>query len=143
MTWCWEGKSFCKLTTWLSSLAVILSVVSCSATVKPITAGITELSACKGWDGSGKPIGIYDVFQPDEDRIYACGYLMTNQPITFQVHWYYEDELVFTQVGEYGEGYFYSFIEPKGENFPIGRYRIEVVIGKMVIRSTEFRVEKP
>ena len=141
MTCFLEGRLFSRLLRILC-LTVALFVVSCSLAIKPLAVGITELSACKGWSDAGKPVGVSNVFQPEVDRIYACGYLMTNQPISFQLLWYYEDELVLRQTGRYGEGYFYSYMDSTEESFPVGNYRIEAVVGKMVVQSTEFRVEE-
>lgn len=126
----------------LLGLIVVVLITGCSVTAKPIAIGVTELSACRGLDDNARPVGISKSFSADEKRIFACARLQTNVPITLKTHWYYEGKLVFTQVGQdLGEGYFYSFIEPVGESFPVGAYRIEIVIGNTIVRSTEFRVE--
>ncbi|MEW5959068.1 MAG: hypothetical protein AB1801_15155 [Chloroflexota bacterium] len=131
----------------LLGLITILLVVSCSfvnVEVEPIGATVKELSVCKGADEIGKPVGVSKVFSPEEERIFACGYLETLQPIDIDIQWYYKNELVFRQTGKDIKGYFYYFIRPeKIDAFPEGAYRIDVLIGGVVAESTEFRVEQP
>jgi hypothetical protein len=124
-------------------LAVIWVGFGCSlnfkTNVKPIAATVTELSACRK---DGKPA---EVFSPDEEHIFVCGHIETLQPVDINLYWYYEDELVFQQDGEDVDGDFHSFLTPgeKMEAFPTGAYRIDVLIGGVVTRSTKFRVEEP
>jgi hypothetical protein len=110
--------------------------------IEPIAATVTELSTCTGVDENGAPSEITTIFSPDTERIFVCGYLEAFQPIDIDIHWYYEDELVFQQNGKSLTGQFFSFVEPgKTDTFPEGNYRIDILIGGVVAKSTEFRVE--
>jgi len=92
----------------------------------------------------GKPVGITKTFLPDEERIYACGRLETNDPpITLVVHWWHEGKLIFREIVYDVEGYFYSSIGPTGETFPEGDYKVEVFVGKDLMQEISFRVEQP
>ena len=104
--------------------------------IEPIAATITELTACRE-DGESR-----EVFSPNDERIFVCGYVETVQPVDINIHWFYKDELVFQQVGEDMDGDFFSFVQPGSSGtFPIGDYRIDILIGGVVAKSTEFRVE--
>lgn len=124
-----------------SILIIGLILFSCTPP-KPLEVNITSLVACKSWDKEGKPIGVSKIFSPTEKRIYACGHLRTNDPpIALVVDWYYENRLISSEVLKDVYDNFHSSIEPSQETFPIGEYRIEVVVGKRPMQSTEFRVE--
>lgn len=104
--------------------------------IEPIAATVTELSACRE-DGKST-----EIFSTNDERIFACGYAQTVQPVDINIYWYYKDELVFQQIGEDIDGDFYSFVQPgSAGTFPTGNYRIDIVIGGVVAKSTEFRVE--
>jgi len=59
------------------------SLGSLKLNVEPIAAGVTEFSPCHK---DGKPT---EVFSPDEERIFVCGYVQTLQPIDIDIRWYY------------------------------------------------------
>jgi hypothetical protein len=121
----------------------LLPLLSCTSSL-PLSVTIRELSACKGWDRTGKPVGISRTFLPDEERIYACGRLETNDPpITLVVHWSYEGKPIFREIVYDVDNYFYSSIGSTGDTFPEGVYKIEVVVGKDHMQQVEFRVEQP
>jgi hypothetical protein len=131
---------FKSFVSW-SILIIGLILFSCTPP-KPLEVNITSLVACKSWDKEGKPVGVSKIFSPTEKRIYACGHLRTNgPPIALAVYWYYENRLISREVLTDVYDDFHSFIEPSKETFPKGEYRIEIVVGKWVIQSTEFRVE--
>ena len=105
--------------------------------IEPIVAGVPELSACRE-DGKADT-----VFASDEERIFVCGYVQTLEPIDIEIHWYYEDELVFQQFGEDADGHFYNFVQPNSvDDFPVGNYQIEALIAGTLANKVEFRVEE-
>ncbi len=137
----WGNSYYNKFKMRFLGLVFIVFVLGCSFTninVEPIAATVTELSAC---NENGESI---DVFLPEKAGIFVCGYVQTLQPVDINIYWYYEDELVFQQIGENIDGDFYSFVQPgKVETFPEGNYRIDILIGGVVAESTEFRVKQP
>jgi hypothetical protein len=118
---------------------LILALLSCAlirVNVEPIAATVTELSTCLE---NGEQT---EVFSPEDEYIFACGHIQSLQPVDIKILWYYEDKLIFQQDGKDMNGDFHSFIQP-GNNvtFPIGKYRVDVLIGGVVAKSVEFRVE--
>jgi hypothetical protein len=124
------------------SLVFVGLVLSNCVPPEPLEVNITSLTACKSWDKTGKPTGVSKIFSPTEKQISACGHLRTNQPsIALVVYWYHEDKLITREVLKDVVDNFHSSIKPSQKIFSTGNYRIEVVVGKWVMQSTEFRVE--
>jgi hypothetical protein len=110
--------------------------------VSPIAMTVTELSACSGVNEAGEFVGLSQKVLSNQDRIYACGYVETVEPVDLEIRWYHKDELVFHQTGKNLKGEFLSFVQPgKSGVFPKGEYRIDVLFGGSVLRSAKFVVE--
>jgi hypothetical protein len=121
-------------------MIVVLTLFGCSS--DPLRVDITEFSACKGWDKSGKPVGISNSFSPHEQEIYACGRLRTNNPpLVISVKWYHENEQIARETLRGVEDYFYSRFTPTQRHLPEGDYRIEVVVGRLIMQEAEFHVK--
>lgn len=140
MIHCREKLRACRLSILFLILVVIWIAFGCSfnmrTNMEPIAVTVTELSACRE---NGEPT---KVFTPDENRIYVCGYIETLHPIDIEIYWYYENELVFRQIGEKIDSDFHSYVEPseKVESFPVGNYRIDILVGGVVVKSAYFHV---
>ena len=131
----------------LSAAALFISL-SCCIEIKscqPIRVDITEIGTCQGYDEeTWTPVGITDTFSVDDKRIYLYFYLETNVELSLRYRWYHDDELVYVrQDSVHTSGYHFSWVSPKqGEPFLVGDHRVEVVLGKSVLRATEFRVKE-
>jgi hypothetical protein len=106
--------------------------------IEPIAATITQFSTC---DENGQE---KYTFASDEKRIFVCGQIETAAPVDLSINWYYKDQLVFQQFGKNAkDGHFYNFVEPsKSNEFPEGKYRVEILVGNVVAESSDFWVEK-
>lgn len=123
----------------ICSLGLIFFLLSCSlirVNVEPIIATVTELTTCLENGEQTK------IFSPQNEYIFVCGHIRAPRPVDIKIHWYYKDEVIFQQDGTDIQGDFHSFLQP-GNNitFPLGEYRVDVLIGGVVAKSTEFRVE--
>jgi len=122
---------------------ILFSLLTCSASPSEVVT-IRELFACQGPDKAGKPVGIATTFSAKEKRIYACDRLETyGPPLAIVVYWFYEGELISRQVIADVTDDFYSYIEPEGEAFAVGHYKIDVVIDRTHVQQVEFSVEQP
>lgn len=123
----------------LCYLGLILSLINCSlikVDIEPIVATVTELTTCLENGEQTK------VFSPQDEYIFVCGHVRALRPVDIKVLWYYKEELIFQQDGKDMHGDFHSFLQPGNNiNFPVGGYRVDVLIGGVVDKSTEFRVE--
>lgn len=135
------GSTNCKVIRHISLfMIVVFTLFGCSS--DPLRVNITEFSACKGWDESGKPVGISKNFSPHEQEIYACGRLRTNRPpLTISVEWYYENKQVSREILRGVDDYFYSRFNPTEGHLLEGDYRIEVVVGRLTMQEAEFQVK--
>lgn len=107
----------------------------------PVVATVEKFAACEGHDESGYPIGVAKEFSIKTKRIYACGYLTTNHPIDIDIHWYHEQNLVFTQEITNAKGYFYAFVVPSNsESFIEGEYQINVLYNGVILENTDFQI---
>lgn len=124
---------------WIALSAVLFG---CSLLVEPFTVNMPELYTCRGPDEeTGEPTGRTSVFSTADTRIYACGRLQTTRPVWLQIVWYHEAQIVLVESGLHESGYYYSWIQPRESNhFPVGHYKLEVLLAKTVLRSAEFEV---
>jgi len=123
---------------------IVLFSLACSIgpiRIDPVTAKVTRLSACESVDKDGNPIGEATEFSANIERIFACGYLETNEPMDIEILWYYEDEVVFQQFGPNIKGNFFSYVESGRDTFVKGTYRIEILIGNGLVGQTEFEIK--
>jgi hypothetical protein len=127
-------------------IITIMLSLSCSARVgQPVAIGITEIGTCGGYDEeNGTPIDIKDTFSTDDERIVLYFYLKTNIDVTLGYRWFHEGKLVYShQASKNAEGYNFGWLSTKkGKKFPVGSYRVEVVLGNSVLRATEFYVRE-
>jgi len=141
----WEDEMRKCLTILLLTTIVILASGCCGGVGQPVAIGISEIGTCKSYnEEDGTPQDITSTFSPDDERVVLYFYLETNIDVVLTYRWYYEGSLVYTHQASKNEpGYNFGWLNAKeGKQLPLGTYQIQVALGEMVIRSTEFRVEE-
>lgn len=103
---------------------------------------VTQFYACTGLDDNENRAGDTMIFSSDEEQIFVCGNLQTNQSITVSVRWYHEHKAIFREVINDVQNHFVSSINPIDGTFPEGNYQVHLNIGRAIVWRTEFRVEQ-
>lgn len=120
---------------------VVLVLSGCQLLVpKPeLTAELSNLTLCQGWDDDGDPTALPDNVPSDETRICICGDLEANRDVGLQVFWGKEGNSLLRDRRMFSNGPFLSCIE-EAEGFEPGDYKVAVVMGKRTLGLLEFSV---
>jgi len=125
----------------ITMLVMALASCMCPFLVPEITAELSDLALCRGWNAEGDPIVIPDTALPDDTRICICGHLETNQDILLQIFWDRERSSLLRHRQVFSNGPFLSCIE-KAEGFEPGNYGVTVIMGKRELGRVEFSVDE-
>ena len=125
--------------------AAILALPGCSFLNTDIT--ITDAKIATGVDENLMPVKVTDVFPKDATKV-SCWFQWRNAKINTQVlaKWHYVTDDVhildynFNIPKKDGNGSVVLSM-PEGKTLPSGSYRVELYLGKNLLRSLNFKVE--
>ena len=125
------------------SLLILIFTLGCSLSGQPVSVTISEIGTCGDYDKiNNEPVNIADEFLSSDSQITVYFYTETNLQAEITYRWFFEDDLIAEYQAPLEKGYNFGWIIPK-ETFPVGEYKVDILLGQVVLRSTAFRVVSP
>ena len=87
-------------------------------------------------------ISVTDEFPPDTNQLMVYFYAKTNLKTEVTYCWFSEDDPIAEYTAPLDQGYNFSWVNVE-DVFPEGEYRVEILLGQSMLRSTSFRVLSP
>lgn len=125
-------------------LTLLLTLLaSCSRTTT--TGSIVDLTLTDRVDASGRPVRVLHSFAASADTIYAVAVVSGAAPgERVQARWYLGGELVQESpaiaLPDSGARYVDFTLFRRGDAFPVGNFRVEVLLAGKSVRSADFTV---
>lgn len=128
---------------------LLILLLGCrQVTETPTPIPVLEMGLCSGWDSAkGELIGEATTFPSDASRIYVFARVVAHREYWYTLNWFYEEspddhELLNQQVFKPVNGYVIGWIEPsEDQEFRPGKYLVDIVSTKTLLRTAEFEVK--
>jgi hypothetical protein len=118
---------------------LILVVVGCGLSVSVGRISISEIGTCQEVDTEGQPLRITSIFPAGTHIVYLYFRLESPTAVPLEIRWFWEDNLIGTMSQRLEAGLHHTWLAAEeGESLPPGKYRVEVIAGKMTIGETNF-----
>ena len=122
---------------WSLFLAVLL-LSACGVQVGKVY--ISETLTCREVGPEGEPVGVTSSFPYGTRRVYFFFDLEGPVSAPLEIRWFHEGALLIQQEARVPPGVAYTWLEAE-EPLETGYYRVEVVMGEVVMAEQEFVVE--